>query len=164
MRSGTWIGMNEAIKELDRLPTRIKKSNINAAAAKALQPVKRDAKSGFRKRARKNSNEVSKARWLDKATKITRFKKTKVFGALVHLKGPKIPGIPWELWQYARLFAFGAKGERFTRGSKAKRGRFKGFEDPIAEAGFKWEGSLRRNFTKVLLDKMDKAIKKTNVR
>jgi hypothetical protein len=154
----TWIGIDKALLMTKNLPDKLRISAIAGAAAKALLPVKSRAKSGFLKHEKITEEGYSKARMLSRSVVVRRLKDKRNPGARVLIKAGKM-GVGrrnWPIWQYGRLFAFGSKGSRETRGSNANRGSFKGFGDPILEAGDSSVARMDNEFGTAILKILEK--------
>ena len=66
----------------------------------------------------------------------------------------------WAIGLYARLFAFGAKGDRTQRSTGRKTGKFKGFGDFINEAAERTRSLMQRAFREAVIKEYNKAKKK----
>ena len=158
----TWIGINDAQRLLKELPEKLRQRTIAAAAAKALLPVKARAKNEFVSKETGAQGGYSKARMLSRSLKVMRLKDKRNPGArLVLREGRMVVGSRnWRIWQYGKLFADGAKDVRYTRSTKARRGRFRGFGDPVKRAGDSSLATLDNQFGEAILKIIDKEAKK----
>ena len=160
VRNDYVLGMDEALRVLDKLPQGIRNSAITSAAKKALKPVHREAKSQFLKNARNtNKDGISKVRYIARAIKTLAIKSRKNPGARVGVKGPDIDmgRKNWIIEGAAKLFSAGSYKTRNRKG----KGYFKGFGNFIANAGQKRRNQVAITFKNGLETEMQKAVNRT---
>ena len=144
------VGIREAVKVLDVLPTKIKDREIRRVASKALIPVSQQAKMNIRNAKYPNrkhpqrEGEYSKKRLLSRGIRRQQLRGRAKPGARVVTLGPNIPmgKRDWNPQGVAKLFSAGSYKTPNRRG----RGQFRGFGNWIVQAASTREGQVKLQF------------------
>mgnify|MGYP000442049213 CR=1 FL=1 len=146
-------------KALRDFPKNIKISAIRAAAREGGNIVKDRAKSKVGRIA-KNKEGQSKAAYVQRNIRTVASRSKDNPGVNVYIKGKSIPvgKRHWSVQGYGVLLGEGSEKERFTRGTGASRGKFRGYGNFIEKANNEVGSRARRRFYKSLTNHVDKAL------